>query len=479
MWPPLLNTPMKSIVYPARPVLVVDDDTISLAITHAALRKAGLNNIMTCTDSRQVMALVSQHTVGMVFLDLVMPFTGGEELLETLSRDYPEMLVIILTATEEVDTAVRCIKAGAFNYLTKPIDFERLFSTVKNALALQELQQENRALRQSAFSAGLSHPEIFANIITHNPRILQIFHYVESIATTSEPVLITGETGVGKDLIAQAIHALSRRQGPLVAVNVAGLDDTIFSDTLFGHLKGAFTSAERARKGLIEQANSGTLFLDEIGDLTAVSQSKLLRLLQGGDYFPLGSDVPKHSDARIVSATNQDLWRLTKEEKFRKDLNFRLRTHHINIPPLRERLDDIPLLVEHFLAEAAAQFGKSGFQASKTLLTLLGEYDFPGNIRELRTMIFDAVSRTDTTMLSPRLLESYLNQNLTHAVVIAETSGDDALLSFTSRLPTLKQAADLLIQEALRRSDGHQTAAARLLGISQQALSKRLKAPKN
>ncbi|MCA8973044.1 MAG: sigma-54 factor interaction domain-containing protein, partial [Planctomycetes bacterium] len=176
--------------------------------------------------------------------------------------------------------------------------------------------------------------------ITRNTKLLQIFRYVESIATTAEPVLITGETGVGKDLLAQAIHVLSNRQGSLVAVNVAGLDDAIFSDTLFGHSKGAFTGAERVRKGLIEQASGGTLFLDEIGDLTAASQSKLLRLLQSNDYFPLGSDMPKHSHARVVSATNRNLWQLAKEEKFRKDLNYRLRTHHLHIPPLRERLDD-------------------------------------------------------------------------------------------------------------------------------------------
>jgi DNA-binding NtrC family response regulator len=470
-----MNPPSYSIC----PVLIVDDDTISLTITSAALRKAGVPNVLTCTDSRQAMNLVSQHSAGIVFLDLVMPYMSGEELLEALTKNYPETLVIILTATEEVDTAVRCMKAGAFNYLTKPIDFERLFAIVKNALALHELRQENRALRKSAFSAGLSRPEVFASIITRNVKLLQIFRYLESIAATPESVLITGETGVGKDLIAQAIHALSHRQGPLIAVNVAGLDDTVFSDTLFGHSKGAFTGAERLRKGLIEQAHRGTLFLDEIGDLTAASQSKLLRLLQGGDYFPLGSDVPKHSDARVVSATNRDLWRLAKEEKFRKDLNFRLRTHHVHIPPLRERLEDLPLLVDHFLEEAATQLGKPGLQASKAWLALLGEYDFPGNIRELRMIVFDDATRTDSTTLSPHLLKSYLSQSPANAAIASEPSVNDKPVDCTARLPTLKQATDLLIQEALRRSGGNQTAAAKLLGISQQALSKRLKSRKD
>ncbi|MCP5158163.1 MAG: sigma-54-dependent Fis family transcriptional regulator [Gammaproteobacteria bacterium] len=466
---------MKPIALSARPVLIVDDDTFSLMITSKALQKAGLKKILTCMDSRQAMEMVTHHQVGMVFLDLVMPHLGGEELLQTLSERYPEILVIILTATEAVDTAVRCIQAGAFNYLTKPIDFERLFTIVKNALALQELQQENQALRQSACSADLHRPEVFADIVTHSVKMLQIFRYVESIAGTAEPVLITGETGVGKDLFAQAIHSLSNRRGALVAVNVAGLDDIVFSDTLFGHSKGAFTGAERVRGGLIEQASSGTLFLDEIGDLTATSQSKLLRLLQGGDYFPLGSDVPKHSDARVISATHRNLWQLAQQEKFRQDLNFRLRTHHLHIPPLRERLDDLPLLIEHFLTEFTTRFEKPRLRASKALIKLLEGYSFPGNIRELRMIVFDAATRTPTNTLSPRLLEAHLNQASMSSAVATTPTNSNTPLGFNAHLPTLKQATDLLIQEALRRSNGNQTAAAKLLGISQQALSKRLK----
>lgn len=463
--------------YPTCPVLVVDDDPISVTITSATLYKCGLNNVLTCTDSRQAMDLVSHRQIGIVLLDLVMPYVSGEELLQSLSENYPEVLVIILTATEEVDTAVRCIKAGAFNYLTKPIDFERLFAIIKNALAFWELRQENLAIQQSKFSTNLSRPEVFAGIITHDAKMFQIFRYVESIAGSTEPVLITGETGVGKDLITQAIHTLSKRQGPLVAVNVAGLDDIVFSDTLFGHLKGSFTSAERVRRGLIEQASSGTLFLDEIGDLSTASQSKLLRLLQSGDYFPLGSDVPKHSDARVVSATHRDLWQLVKNNEFRNDLNFRLRTHHLYIPPLRERLGDLSLLIDHFLEEIAIRFGKPKLQVPKTLLTMLENYDFPGNVRELRMMVFDAVSQTQTqtSTLSPHLFESYLSQNSANTTVAPKPAGDDTPLHFTSHLPTLKQATDLLIQEALRRSGGNQTAAAKLLGISQQALSKRLR----
>ncbi|HCB15230.1 MAG TPA: two-component system response regulator [Gammaproteobacteria bacterium] len=461
--------------YPTCPVLVVDDDLISVTITRATLCKCGLNNVLACTDSRQVMDLVSQHRIRIVLLDLVMPYVSGEELLQSLSENYPEVLVIILTATEEVDTAVRCIKAGAFNYLTKPIDFERLFAIIKNALAFWELRQENLAIQQSKFSTNLSQPEVFAKIITRDAKMLQIFQYVESIAGTSEPVLMTGETGVGKDLMAQAIHTLSNRQGPLVAVNIAGLDDIVFSDTLFGHSKGAFTGAERVRGGLIEQASKGTLFLDEIGDLAAASQSKLLRLLQGGDYFPLGSDVLKHSDARVVSATHRDLWQLAKNDQFRKDLNYRLRTHHLHIPPLRERLGDLPLLIDHFLQEVAVRFSKPKSRISKSLVTLLEHYDFPGNVRELRMMLFDAASRTKSSTLSPRLFESYLRQNSAGATVAPRPASDNTPFDFTSHMPTLKQATDLLIQEALRRSGGNQTTAAKLLGISQQALSKRLK----
>ncbi|MCP3940220.1 MAG: sigma-54-dependent Fis family transcriptional regulator, partial [Desulfobacteraceae bacterium] len=233
----------------------------------------------------------------------------------------------------------------------------------------------------------------FRQIITQDKKMYSIFQYVESIAPSSQPVLIFGETGVGKELICQVIHGLSQRKGKLVKVNVAGLDDNVFSDTLFGHVPGAFTGADKTRSGLIEQAVSGTLFLDEIGDLSLTSQIKLLRLLQEGEYRPLGSDCIHKSDVRILASTNLDLWALEKKGRFRKDLIYRLSIHSFTLPPLRERLLDLPLLLDRFVCHAATELGKSIPDISQNLIAHMETYPFEGNIRELNSMVYDAVSR--------------------------------------------------------------------------------------
>ncbi|NIO86619.1 MAG: AAA domain-containing protein, partial [Candidatus Aminicenantes bacterium] len=250
------------------------------------------------------------------------------------------------------------------------------------------------------FSDRVNHPEAFKEIITNDAKMKSIFQYIEVISSSPEPVLITGETGVGKELIAKVIHELSNRNGDFVAVNVAGVDDNIFSDTLFGHEKGAFTDAVRARAGMIQTASGGTLFLDEIGDLSIASQVKLLRLLQENEYFPLGSDIAKYTDARVILATNSNLKFLSKSGRFRKDLYHRICVHRVHVPPLRERLDDIPLLVEHFLHEAAETLKKKKPIVPGELFSLLETYRFPGNIRELRAMVLEAVSSAKSQMLS-------------------------------------------------------------------------------
>jgi len=308
-----------------------------------------------------------------------------------------------------------------------------------------------------------------------------IFQYVEAIARTSLPVLITGETGVGKELIARALHRLSGRSGEFVAVNVAGVDDTLFSDTLFGHRRGAFTGADRDRKGLIEQAQNGTLFLDEIGDLRPESQVKLLRLLAEGKYYPLGADMPKLSDARIVVATHRDLRALQQTGSFRKDLFYRLQAHHVHIPPLRERPEDIPILAAHFLEAAARTLGKKPPTAPKELFPLLQSYPFPGNVRELEAMVFDAVSRHKGGTLSLETFKDRTGRKEKSARDEGRCRESDSKIengqhapTFPANLPTLKQAERALIREALRRAQGNQTLAASLLGISRRALNNRL-----
>jgi DNA-binding NtrC family response regulator len=363
---------------------------------------------------------------------------------------------------------------GAFDYILKPVEKSRLIGGVKRAIELRELQRENQLLKAHVLSDKLEKPEAFSEIITVSTSMRSIFQYIEAIASSPRPVLITGETGVGKELVAKAVHALSHRAGSFIPVNVAGLDDQVFADTLFGHKKGAFTDAGEARSGLIERAGGGTLFLDEIGDLSTASQVKLLRLLQEGEFFPLGSDVAKRSDARIVVATNQNLAKLQSSGQFRKDLYYRLGDHQIHIPPLRGRREDLAVLVAHFLEKASNVLGKKKPTPPVELVSLLSTYHFPGNIRELESMIFDAVSSHTSGKLSMDSFKAHLSKTAS-ADAPDSPPENGALISFSYQLPTLKQIEQLLVAEALKRANGNQSIAALSLGISRQALNKRLR----
>ncbi len=466
---------MNTSPHPAHPFLVVDDEEGILLAIDTTLRLAGFNNILTCNDSRDVMDILSKNQVEVILMDLNMPHIGGEDMLSEITGEYPEIPVIIVTGVIDVGTAVNCMRTGAFDYVVKPVEEDRLITTITRALEYRDLKRENLALKEHILTKKLENPEAFHEIITNNKKMLSMFQYIESIAPTSQAVLITGETGVGKELIARAIHSLSNVKGNLVNVNVAGLDDNVFSDTLFGHIKGAFTGADRARAGLIEQASGGTLFLDEIGDLNNASQVKLLRLLQEGEFLPIGQDTVKTTDARIIAATNEDLFTLQKEGRFRKDLNFRLRTHHIHNPPLRDRMGDIPLLVEYFLEHATKELNKKKPMVPKELITLLETYYFPGNIRELQAMVFDALSRHKSGILSLGAFKSHISKEQEESFPEEHMQIGDGTFSSFERLPTLKQATRMLVEEALKRSNSNQTIAARILGISQQALSKRMK----
>ncbi|RPI02690.1 MAG: sigma-54-dependent Fis family transcriptional regulator [Calditrichaeota bacterium] len=461
--------------YPELPVLLVDDEPDFLNSAEITLAADGITHVVTLSDSRQVEEFLLVNSVSMIALDLNMPFISGRQLLPKIVRNHPGIPVIVITAVNEVDAAVEAMKNGAFDYLLKPVDDSRLLTAVRRSLEMGEVRAENVKLKEYLLSRKLKHPELFASIITMSPMMHAIFQYVEAIARTSLPVLITGETGSGKELIARSIHDLSERRGEFVAENVAGLDDHLFSDTLFGHKRGAFTGADRDRPGLIERASGGTLFLDEIGDLAVETQVKLLRLLQEKQFYPLGSDMPKLSDARIVVATLQNLEELAKNGTFRKDLYYRLQSHHIHLPPLRERKEDIPLLVNHFLEKAAAELIKKIPAFPKELLILLKNYSFPGNIRELEGMIFDALSRHQSGILALEPFREKIgikSSQMLPSTQEVELNGFD--LVFGDPLPNLKQVEELLIAEALRRADDNQTIAAQLLGLTRRALNNRL-----
>jgi DNA-binding NtrC family response regulator len=461
---------MSSRRFPDFPVLIVDDEEHVISSQEDVLRSHGITNLMSTMDSREVLDILGGNEMELVLLDLRMPHLSGEEILPRIRNDFPQTPVIIVTGSSEIEVAVKCMQEGAFDYMVKPVEESRLVSSVKRAIELRGLRREYSDLRNRLLSDRLSNPEAFSPIVTQDRKMHSIFLYLESIAGTDETVLIIGETGSGKELVARTIHELSRKDGPFVAVNVAGLDDTMFSDSLFGHRRGAFTGATESRKGFIQQASGGTILLDEIGDLRPPSQVKLLRLLESREYYPLGSDLPMTTDARMLVATNRKLREAISSGDFRKDLYYRLSAHEVRLPPLRERKVDLPLLIDHFLDEASQKLSKKKLTVPPELIPLLETYDFPGNIRELRSMVFDAVSRQSEKMLSLKPFREAMGRD---AELLSREQQDD-LIVFKERLPTLSQANELLITEAMRRAKGVKSTAAMLLGITPQALGKRL-----
>ena len=463
-------------------ILLVDDEVHALRAYEAQFLAEGLGETRSAASGAEALRAIGEGGVELMLLDLRMTGMQGEEVLAEALRMRPGLPVIVITAVNEAETAVRCIAAGAYDYLVKPVDPARLMTSVRKALEFSELRDENEALAETLRDGGVRAPEAFAPILTRDARMRALFRYVDSISRSSQPVLVSGETGVGKELFARAIHAASGRKGELVSVNIAGLDEESFADSLFGHKRGAFTGADRERAGLIERAEEGTLFLDEIGELGERGQVRLLRLLQEREYYPLGSDLPRRSSARVVAATNRDLAAAAKDGSFRPDLFYRLQLHQVRIPPLRERRGDIPALAGVFLREAEEELGIEAPDLPQAFEDDLLRYDFPGNVRELRALVFEAASRLSSGVDS---LASLLPPAAGGAQTDAE--GRDArpemawdaaaggLFSSLESLPTLEEVEDLLIAEAMRRTGGNRTLAADLVGVARQTLIRRAK----
>ncbi len=449
-------------------ILIVDDDPVVAELSQTIVEGSQLADAAVCVDSRQVIPLLQERPIAVVLLDLYMPHLSGQELLPQIVETSPNTLVIMITLESNVDVAVECMKLGAYDYMTKPVDENRLVTAVSQALKFHGLQKDLQILTGADEEILLKDPDAFRDIVTASPKMLRMFHYLENAAITPHAFLITGESGTGKELVARALHNISGRRGKFVAVNVAGLDDTMFSDTLFGHLPGAYTGALKARAGLIEEAADGTLFMDEIGELDAPAQVKLLRLLQEGEYYPLGADQPKASNARVVAATNADLHQKQQEGGFRKDLYYRLLTHHVSLPPLRERREDIPLLVEHILGRHGKEEGTAPPTIAPAALRLLSSYHFPGNIRELQALLLDAASRSAGGPISEEAVQAYLASQSGETPISPQHPG----IYYVGAFPTLETIEDFFIREALAIADGNQSAAARLLGVSQSKLSR-------
>ncbi len=458
--------------FPDHPILLVDDEAQALESLKMALEFRGITNLLLCQDELSVIQVLEEKDVEIVMLDVVMPRRSGESLLEEIALRFPDVPVIMTTAVDDIQTAVRCMQKGAFDYLTKPLVPDQLSSSVKRAIDFRLLKRQKELLLHYILNDSLKNPEAFSGIITQDKKMLGLFMYCETVAPVNEPVLITGETGVGKELFARAIHLASGRGGEFVPVNVAGVDDHAFSDTLFGHRKGAFTGATEVRRGLIDIAAGGTIFLDEIGDLSEASQLKLLRVLQDRQYLPLGSDRPQPVRARVVVATNRELKQLAKGSGIRQDLYYRLKTHHVHVPPLRERLGDVPMLFDHYLENAARDFGKPKPHYPPELVQHLMIYHFPGNIRELRAMVYDALAKQSSPVMSIGTFREIIEQVKDFPPPsVSETN----IFQKARILPTIKKARELLIGEAMSRARGNQTLAATLLGITPSALNKALR----
>ena len=404
-------------------------------------------------------------------------FCGSGSLIHTLRRADPDLSIVVIMGEEDLSSVLHRIREGAVDCVPRD-NAEYGADAIKRLMEERSLRAQSKKLRRHLLVNHLESPHHFEEIITTDPRMFGVFMFVESVASSRFPVLISGETGTGKDLLAQVIHRVSGRTGPFVVENVAGLDDALFSDALFGHLPGAYTGAESGRPGLVEHAAGGTVFLDEIGDLDIRSQVKLLRLLEYNEYYPLGADEPRTADVRFVVATNRDLDKRMAEGLFRSDLYYRLTTHAIELPPLKERPGDIPILLRHFVARSAVELESPSLEISDDVLSILKRYDFPGNVRELQAIALHAVECAVNGMLTREHLKG-INPELDAAVDVYNGDHDRydeaGRVDFPEKLPTMDRVTDLLIDEALRRAGGNQSRAAELIGLTPSAVSKRLK----
>jgi len=454
-------------------IVIIDDEEEITASYEIFLRRSGYTDYFVYNDPEKFLIDIEKVTPSVIFLDLRMPKLSGEDLLKTIHVTHPDASVFVVSGTDEVAPAVRCIQDGALDYIVKPIDKDRFQTALMKGMEIYNIKAELNEMKRVISS---DHDEIntnFSNIITQDKTMLNIFKYIEAVSTGSAPVMITGETGTGKDMLAEAVHKCSNRKGEFVPVNVSALDENMFNDSLFGHVKGAFTGADKQRKGLLASAENGTVFLDEIGDLNESSQIKLLRLIQNHEYLPVGSDKPIKSNARVVAATNADLVKKVASGEFRQDLYYRLKTHMVSLPPLRKRTIDIEPLSCHFFKQELAHLGADVALPPAGMLQAFKEYDFPGNIRELQSIIMDYVIQFSSSRLGQAELKEFLKK---HNMKLIKKSSEpsDGRFVYDGQFPTIKQLESNLIESALNLTDGNQSKAAKLLGITRQALNKRL-----
>jgi len=439
-------------------ILAADDDPLSRAFLAETLDRKGYR-VICAEDGQQALDLVQRTPVDLLIADLKMPILGGIELLTATKRLHPDTEVIIATAYASVENAVEAVKSGAFDYLTKPFSRERLEILVDRALERRLLRSEAKRL-QDELLAQRAAPEI----VGRHPKMQEALDLARLAADPDVTVLIRGESGTGKELVARFIHGCSRRRDrPFVKTSCAALPEGLLEAELFGHERGAFTTAYQKRIGRFEKANRGTMFLDEIGDLTPSTQIRLLGVLQDRRIERLGSNESIPIDVKVVAATNRDLERLIEVGQFREDLYYRLNVVPIHLPPLRERIEDIPLLAEHFVRQIAGRCGREAPRLTPECLDLLGSYSWPGNIRELENVLERAVIVSSGDRIRPEDLPP-----------LARRPSPAAGRPAADEVVPLVEAEKKMIQRALDRTRWNRTAAARLLGVDRTTLARKI-----
>jgi len=445
---------MESIPEKHTPVLVVDDDQGLLLSIKATLVSSGLPEPALVSDSRKVLDHVRKHPFRLILLDLMMPHLNGLEVLEQIKAEFPNTECVIVSASDEVATAVQAMTLGASDYLVKPLNSEKLIALVQRTLEKYNLRDELARVGRKKVFAELRNPRAFSGLVAEDESMALVFHQVEAVAGTDYSVVINGESGTGKEMLARVIHKLSNRsKAPFYAVNMASVSKTIFEDEFFGHAKGAYTDASSERRGFFEAAHGGTLFLDEITELDPSLQAKLLRVIEEREFYRLGSTEIRNVDVRIIAATNRDINEDIIKGRFRADLFYRINMYNIKIPPLRERRDDILPLATHFL-DIHARINKKKIQGlSSELAERLLQSPFPGNVRELENMIAAAV-----------LLEKGKTLTLASARNLLPYTGPERRK--TVELLTLDELERRHINRVLEVTGGNRPKAAEILGVN-------------
>lgn len=438
-------------------VLMVDDDSRTRESLGLALEQDGYE-VSLAGSGEEAINLLTNSSIDVLVTDVKMKKVGGFELLDFVMENFPEIAVIMMTGFGTIESAVEAMRKGAYDYLVKPVDIEKLNLVIQKAAKTQELYKENARLKEE-----LKEKYSFGNMIGRSSKIMELLRDIKYVAATDATVLIEGESGTGKELAANDIHYNSMRSDkPLVKVNCAALAEGVIESELFGHERGAFSGAMKQTKGRFERADKGTLFLDEIGDLSAGTQVKLLRVLQDGEFERVGGTEPIKVNVRLIAATNQNLQNLIAESKFREDLFYRLKVVSVIVPPLRERIDDIPLLAHHFLEMFCDKHGKKNKVVSKAAINLLMEYKWMGNVRELMNCIESMVVLSRKPVIGVEDLPSQII-----------TREEDELITVSTGA-SMKEIEKLAILKTLAAVKGNKSQAAEILGIGLKTLYRRL-----